>query len=980
MIRSILKPTIALSPPKPIPLHPNQRKSSPVRGGSPRGKDLQQSGMENLPNPFEDSASQNTADKDSTRVAVHTEEEQQAAARERDRKEAIERRDARRKSLANCRVSFAPEATLYTWDVVEIPDDATTSSEATNSTRRASSGSSLPASPFPNRSSDLSSDPPSTPPKEEVQVAASPAHQRELHKKERRRSSGVPLMNFNNPDDFSSSPTSSITDDEMQQSFMTAEGDFIDGSDSDEDQDRDLVAEEGTEMEIDNDNTTSHSISSNKSMDTSSTGLSDRLNDALTQASKQANTQGIVYDEHGDLPMDIADDEVTNAFRPLVQQQAAPKPQITRNMSSLRDQENVNPFSPAFKANLDAQDEDGDEEEDMTMDVTQAIGGIIQGKKSPQKRNRRKSVAVSRRQSSVARRRSSGDSIMEDETMDITMAIGGIQSASAEDDGHDDDENEDLTMEFTNVVGGFLKPNQPSPTQNGMDMDITMAVGRIMSPVIERAEPIEDETIGMDITTAVGSILPNDLKTNDKLTAKLLMEEEADHGQLTHSPFKKSSQEIVKETPPAQRSVAASETGSPVVTAQTRATRRSAGARLSATPKAGSRQTTPVKKPTTPAKQLTPQPSRPPTSPSKTPPAKNVAMRRNSPKRLFKTDTKKTETPPSKPTLQFHEDLTTGLSMPSIILTPRPRLPTGVGADQSGLGSPRVTEIFNRRTSIGEQAAKFSPQGKVGGVRFADPRELELEIDNERAEEERRESGRGILQMEAEGTQEEDKYVTGNLRDMIQSMTPKKNKLKGRKSLAVGGARGLLGKRPAELDSDDEDATPKRLKTQNRSPVKNVRLPAPPSKIETTGRRTRSRVSLGDTTDNITTPVTQESQKDAATTPKGQGRFRDTEVVKSASKPPVSFNEHLAGVPEDSATTEEEEEKIHLQDFLNMTSIRFMELNTTKRRHTVAPGAALQNGLESGSGTDVNDRALSNCVVAGACTVPMLELYQHVST
>ncbi|KAF2454347.1 hypothetical protein BDY21DRAFT_326485, partial [Lineolata rhizophorae] len=44
------------------------------------------------------------------------------------------RREARRKSLANRRVSFAPEATLHTWDVIEYMRDATTSSSASSST------------------------------------------------------------------------------------------------------------------------------------------------------------------------------------------------------------------------------------------------------------------------------------------------------------------------------------------------------------------------------------------------------------------------------------------------------------------------------------------------------------------------------------------------------------------------------------------------------------------------------------------------------------------------------------------------------------------------------------------------------------------------------------------------------------------------------------------------------------------------------
>src|SRR6202044_3783139 len=79
-------------------------------------------------------------------VAVRTEEEQETSAREREAEERrksekqaiLEQRAARRKSMANRRVSFAPEATLHTWNVVELVEDSTTSS-ASNSTRRQSS-------------------------------------------------------------------------------------------------------------------------------------------------------------------------------------------------------------------------------------------------------------------------------------------------------------------------------------------------------------------------------------------------------------------------------------------------------------------------------------------------------------------------------------------------------------------------------------------------------------------------------------------------------------------------------------------------------------------------------------------------------------------------------------------------------------------------------------------------------------------------
>jgi len=830
-------------------------------------------------------------------------------------------------------------------------------------------------------------------------------------------------MNFNNPDDFSSSPEGSIvSDDTENQTFTTADGN-VDSSDSD---DNDLVVREDTISGIDEDNTTSHSITSVQSAGGSSTSSSGRLEKSLRQAAAQAGTQGIEYDEHGDLTMEMADDEVTNAFAPLVQQRA--QADSDRNMVVPEYQENINPFSPAFKAGLGkAHTQADNEEQDKTMDFTQAAGAIVtapaQGKPSP-KRGRPKDASPKQRRSSGGRRRSSGgSSVMVDETMDLTTTIGGIQQVQPLQEQADDsfmDENEDLTMEFTAAVGGLLdKTRNPgndgklasqqllfeqnrresmNSTFNDDTMDMTMAMGGILTSITERTEPSEDETGEMDITTAIGAILPNDLKTQDKNVAKKLMEEETEHGQLTRSPFARAaSQEVsVSKENPGRPSIATSETGSPgLVTASARNTRRSGGPRPSTTPKATSRQSTPLKKPVTPSKQFTPQPQRPTTPAGKTPPSKNVAMRLSSPKRLFKAEIKKaaSTTPKSQvPKLKFHEDIATGTATPSIVFTPVQRRISGLGIDKDGLGSPRVAALLDRRVSIGDAAESFTPVGRstptkspVGtGVRFEDPRAMLEELEHERAETERRESGRGILQMEADG--EDEKDATTNLRDMIESLTPKKNKLKGRKSLHVGAARGLLGKRPAELDEDDEeDPSPKRVAGKNRSPVKSIKLPAPPSKIETTGRLSKGpRFSLAAASGNqLQTPTTDSLSpvKAGVTTPKNQGRYKDTELVLSAAKPPATFNDKLTGAAtaEAEPVEEEEEERIHLQEFLNLTSIRFMELTTTKRRHTVAPNNGFGDSLQRSTSQGDDDRGLESSVVAGACTVPMLELYQHVS-
>ena len=1051
-----MKPSIPISPPKPIPAYPKASRQSPGKGrakanSSPRKKqgdeslvdtsvlktDLPQSGLENVENPFNVGGSPSTSPlgqkPEGATVRVNTEEEQQEVARARQKQDIIDRRDARRKSLANRRVSFAPEATLHTWDVIEMPEDSTTSSA--NSSRRASGITTGQSSPHP-KSGPPSSDPieaPSTPPKQvdEVQVTAFPAHQRDAHQKKRRRSSGIPPMNFNNPDDYSSSPIGSTASDDTASRVEVSpdarvdsssdSGDDVTGNDSTIT--RVDVDDEESPSKLDVDDDTVRSGISTRSSGGSSTGSSGRLEAALRQAADQAGTHGIDFDENGDLSMEFANDEVTAAFQPFVKKgKYSPK-----ELVPMHDQENINPFSPAFRANLGAKSND-EEAQDETMDMTRVGGAILTTGKEQESPAyaRQKSNVSNRRRSSVGRRRSSGDGPeLADETMEITTAIGDIQQPQGasrdEVDGDDQSEEDEMTMDFTAVVGGVSPPNgtqsQAAPdlasqqllqesrrdsTSFAMTddtMDMTMAVGGILDSITERTEPNDDQTFGMDVTTAIGKILPMGATVTSKAEGKAIMEREAESGDLAFSPSmkpgsgtKESLRHISNHLP-----TLTSETGSPSFS-NTRSrshSRKGTGLRQSMSPNKASG-SSPVKKPATPSKQVTPKVPQP-TTPGKTPPSKNVAMRTGSPKKLFKTEIKEAhsnpKTPkPSVPSLQFGIDPVTGQATPSIQLTPQRRKPSELEINKSGLGSPRAVALLDRRASIGDSAETFAPvEHGTRGVRFEDPRIMAQEIELERVQDQRRESGRGILQQDADIQDEEEENVTANLRDMIESLTPKKNKLKGRKSLHVGAAKGLLGKRPAELDRDEDEATPspKRLKGRQQSPVKNIKLPAPPSKMETTGRVLRApRFSLGGVTGNVQplgTPTTEGPPNSRQLTPKDQSRFKDVEVSASSTKPMESFEQKLDNVVGAVDAQVEDDERIHLQDFLNMTSIRFMELTTTKRRHTAAPKAGEEDvtrtgllHLENGSNAHI-ERELEDCVVAGACTVPMLELYQHVS-
>ena len=1021
--KSILKPT--MPPLREIPAHISSRKASPKTATPPTPQpnsltDFNVDGpnvtdADNLPIPFE---IEGNAAVHETRVTLRTEEEQQAAAREREekerqelRKEITSRRDARRKSLANRRVSFAPEATLHTWDVVVEYQDSTTSSNSTNSTRRASSVDTVGSLPHPQTPGAPNSDPsepPSTPPDqiEEDTVTASPERQRDLHQKKRRRSSGIPPMNFNNPDDegFSSSPFSGSSAGDPEE--VVEDDGSLSNSGSDDD--------EGTMMSLDGADTTDMSVASVKSASTDSSG---RLEEALRLAAQQAGTQGIDFDEHGD-PEVAEVEEVVASF--------APWKKSVSNLESQLDQENLNPFSPAFKSGThisEDQQSNGDQmtmemthavggitsaqkldDDELSMDVTRAFGGIISNDAPKSSATRSKSMPANRRQS-TRRRSSDASSALGDETMDLTMAVGGIQPAVLDTNPKD---NEDMTMELTSVFGGVLPSanagtrnrrrssvatNQKAATKKNREsmdssagedtMDMTVAIGGIL-PSVAEATAGSDQTVGMDMTVAFGGILQPLLSTGHRTRAKKVMELET---ALGSSPFQA---EVIASSPLkvlGSSHTMASETGSPSMAAfRGKGLRRSAGARNSTTTNfrlSG----TPIKKPATPSKQLTPQLARPNT-PGKTPPSKNLVMRTSSPKQLFKDKIKAATSTPqpfasnkkASPNKLFHNDKHTGLATPSFVLSPQRRRSSGVGIDREGLGSPRVAALLDRRGSIGDHARAFVPsqlEEGSAGVRFADPRAMEEQIDREREVEEDRENGRKIMEQEADQGNDE-KDATINLKEMIQSLTPKKKSWKGRKSLHVGAAKGILGKRPVELDEEDEDEDNggiKRLKNHQGSPVKNVKLQGPPSKAETTGRMTRAaRKSLDTTTNTTSTPtITSPPAKSKATTPRVQGRFKNAEA-KSGSQDIIPFAEKEP--VEDPEISEESfgDERIQLQDFLNMTSIRFMELTTTKRRHTIAP-----KPTSSRDSKHDESPSLEDCVAAGAAVVPMLELFQHVS-
>lgn len=899
---------------------------------------------------------------------------------------------------------------------MEVAEDSTTSSTS-NSTRRQSSITVSQSPTKPEASPEtLRTASAQDGQVEDPLVKESPAHQREPHqKKRRRRSSGLPdpMLDASQDDVFSSSPSGDITTNSSP--IRVEEG--IESSDDESDTDGD------TAMSMDE--ATSHTVTSQESGSSTHSSLEERLRQAATQA----GTRGIEYDENGEeLSMELVTGTVTHAFQPWARDR-----ENGFENSAIYDQENVDPFSSSRQApplppagEEDMEEQDLDQTEEVSMEVTKAVGGIV-SKQSPQNKSRKS--PVSRRRSSIRRRRSSGVESALDETMEFTVMQGGILDDGAEevtcnttktrsaDDG--------MTMEFTRAVGGILGSlNRRTSTsseqmEDNDSMDMTAAVGGILQTIEEYTEPQtdmdENQTSAMEMTRAVGSIIPQSSRRQSTTRRSSTVRPDIVTDALSpyHAQPVAAQSTTPKSTPKSlQVASIASETGSPSLALKPRLSGRSqrkSASTISATPPSNAKSPSPIKPvggtPSgTPSKQMTPIPHRAET-PNKTPVSTNMIEKIASPKKLFRAELQARASPRSikresavKATSLFSRDAETGQQTPSVILRATRqslvrRKSSGIGIDKEGVRSPRISELLDRRSSIGDAVPQFKlGAAEASSTRFEDPQQLAQEVEAERVEEHRRESGRFIMEQEA------DERVGDNntlqLKDMIEAMSPKKpkaNKLRGRKSLAIGGAKGLLGKRPAELDLDEEEddeaePTPKRLKAVSRegSPVKQVHLPKPPSKDETTGKLgTKLQNSLQEFASNSkATPKIGPSSPVETTvpgSPSTTGRYRDIRIDVDAR--PTSFEDKLDNVVGaiDMSTAQmleqtnvPDEPKISLQEFLNMTNIHFIELSTTKRRHTMAQGLPNRESQEG-----VHYNTLEETFVAAATTLPLLELYQH---
>ena len=429
------------------------------------------------------------------------------------------------------RVSFAPEATVHHFAEIEDMQDSTTSSASTSSSRRASgiSDITLRSGTTHKDGEDNNDDLPSTPPEqvEQQPETTSPEHQRSLHqKKHRRNSAEETLVHEANDDVFSSRSTSGspgrteVKPDDLvnNQSAEEAEEQCVDDDDEDDDDD-------------DSPANMFHKL------DAGHTGRWQRVEINTGDDSMKVSQRPLVQtamlpvnpDETGEISMELAGDEITAAFKPWVQK-LFPAESVPSVLPITAEQEDVNPFSPAFKSSVNSSSAvkhsatlTGDDE--MSMDVTCAVGGILPaGARAGGLEPRTKATT---RRKSLFRRRSSLANCPVDNgsTMEFTTAIGGIRHIhDARTDVLEVDENEELSMEFTSVLEGikghiaYEKPNvklvqhspsrSPTVIEEDVAMEMTRAWGGPMTAdefAIDSRDTCED--LDMDMTLPIGTIL-----------------------------------------------------------------------------------------------------------------------------------------------------------------------------------------------------------------------------------------------------------------------------------------------------------------------------------------------------------------------------------------------------------------------------------------------------------------------------------------
>ncbi|GAB7325926.1 hypothetical protein MBLNU13_g09982t2 [Cladosporium sp. NU13] len=897
-----------------------------------------------------------------------------------------ERKAARRKSMANRRVSFAPEATLHTWDVIEYMRDHTTSTEASESTRRASGMTR-------NSSSSPGSEPPSTPPEQSSSPAQSPAHQRDLHQKKRRRVSAVPPMNFNNPDDLESSMISGSSD--------------VSGSEGEEEGDSEGEDEDatGTAMSLDmGDN----SLLSTTDSD-ASTSSSARLERNLREAANAAGTRGIEYDEAyeedlGDESMEIAGDEVTNAFRPWAQRHADEEDEPV--LSAALDQENVNPFSPAFQASAatmlkprystieeEGEEEEEDDDQDMSMDVTRAVGGILQARtnnlesspmdgdgtmdftqvvgkingdtqvQSPTRSAKKRRMSTTEAgspgfsvvQQSKRRRSSMARSSMGDETMDLTMAIGGVQesgspakaerrrSVARRRSSGVASEADEATMDFTQAIGGIHGAKRESLHSIGEDedlsMELTVAFGGVKAA--ERAAAAELPSTPQEPGSPAALAAAANTTPKDQERFRDVPDSGA-RKSLTPALQKEASRSAEKPASAKSSSVRTRKSSSPAKPSPVR------------------------QKPEVKALRLTRSATKEkPGVQPKGSPLKNEISYPELPS-LDVPILQKDSTPQQSPLVQETEQVETETREQLFAVLQDPQPSPSVEKQLRSTPVKHTPKVETPLVSASPQRKSQSPR-KALTPKVATPEPLSTKAATPKSSTHKVATPRSATPKASTPKTATPKAATPMTGKNADSTTPKT--VSAKKQIAQTIQASANPSTPQETQATLEhvtlvkQTTPRARALPEGSPKEVTRL-ADSIKLMSTPRKE----TLKTLTPKKHTPKKQVSPMKRPT-PAG----KPTSKIRSGAQksPAQQLSDDIFNLQPAA-----EKQQVRLQDFLDAASIRFMDLTTTKRRMTYAPTPSKRrrSNADESAETEVT---LESAVVAAACTEPEKELFSH---
>lgn len=650
---------------------------------------------------------------------------------------------------------------------------------------------------------------------------------------------------------------------------------------------------------------------------------------------------------------------------------------MTRPLGGIIDSAKPRALSPT------SSDAGGNEE--MTMELTSVLGGII-GTNKPIENNQGKG----RRRSSLGIRRGGGmmnkkewerdqaerrASLEKQEaTMDMTTAVGRILSAAPQSGNNEAKEPASFYPTLPNTgkpEGGDETEEEEDVSMEGVTMDVTTAIGRIIqtsgSPpsntgdqsALPQAAKDGSAKEGMPAPVAPSvSLLQEELGAMKEQGSPTPAKRRTSKRLSAASSASGSEKRVTRRsTAAARKSLENAQSQSPIPTPvfETPQTKKTPKAKPAESPKPqfveerkeGFVFATPQKKlafsqPRTPPDQLTPAIPLKPKTPSKKTPVVETPLRAGGLNEGFSLSAKKRIGFPVSPSPRKH-------TTPARATTPGSTSSTrGIGINRPGLGSPRIVARLSSRKSIGEGTPTFSP--------ITIPRDLLKAA---------REDAAADMKEEREANEREvERRKSLDLRSRIEMLTPRK---KSRKSLAYGALLAGVGKRERSDDYEEELGGGKRR------------------------RKSEEPVAVGDTGIVMTPQARTPRAGDRPTLPTpGSGKRQtprkravvfmpDTpEVIKSPSPVPSGGEDDDMEMEMDMEVQDdemsEEEPRLSLQEFLGMTSISFLDgLTTTKRRQTGFTG--LRVGRRSVEGEP--EATLTDCIIAAACTVPMLDLFQY---